>query len=93
MIERPSHLGSLTFVSAPQESTSFAERTPRMAEKFEERPRNLAHSGYFFGGIGHPERELTPRNSPTTCRLGAVASLVCPVAVFTPEQREPTPGQ
>ena len=39
MIERPSHLGRVAQVFAIPESTSRAEKTPRMAEKSDERPR------------------------------------------------------
>ena len=38
MIERPSRLGKLTFAFANLEPTRIAEKTPRMAEKSDERP-------------------------------------------------------
>ena len=39
MMERPSHVGRLTLVAPLPESTYRAEKTPRMAEKSDERTR------------------------------------------------------
>ena len=89
MIERPRDSGSLTFVFALPASTSHAEKTPRMAEKSDGRPRQLARLGFLFGGIGHPAEELTTRNSPTKRCFKRVAFIMCPVALFILEQRKP----
>ena len=88
MIERQSHLGSLTFVFAVPESTSRAGKAPATAEKSDRRPRWPARFGYFSGGIDRSEGELTTRNSTTKCRLGRAASVMCPAAVPILERRK-----
>ena len=69
LVGRPSHLGSLNFVSAIPESTSRAEKTPRAAEKSDERPGQLAQLGYLFGGLDS-RREIWP---PEIVQPSAVA--------------------
>ena len=80
IIRRPCHLGKLTFVLANPDATSRAEKTPRTAEKSDERPPYLDHLGYLFGGIDLPVRDLATRKSPSECRFGGAASVMCPVA-------------
>ena len=92
MIERPCHVDRHTFVVAPPESTSRKGKTRRTAEKSGERPPKLAQLGYLFGGIDHPEGELTTRNSPTKCRFGRAGSVICQVAFVTLERRKPMPA-
>ena len=70
MIGRPCNLGRVALVFAPPESTSRGEKTRTAAEKSDERPLQLVHLSYSFGGIDHPEKELATRNSPTKCRFG-----------------------
>ena len=93
MIERPSHLGRVALVFGIPDSTSNAEKTPKAAEKSDERPRQLAHLGYLFGGHDHPGGEFSARNSPTECRFGRSASVMCPVALFILEQHKPMASQ
>ena len=88
MIERRSHLGKPTCDPSPPESTSYAEKTPRMVEKSDERQRSLGHLGYLSGEIDHPVGELTTRDSPTKCRPGRAVPGMRPAAVFTLEQRK-----
>ena len=45
MFERPRQPGKLAFVVAPPESTYRTEKTPKMAEKLDERTRKLAQLG------------------------------------------------
>ena len=81
MIERPRQPGSPTCVSSIPESTSRSKETPKTEGKSDGRPRYPARLCSLFGGMGHPEG--------TVRRLDGVASLVCPVARFILERREP----
>ena len=92
MIVRPSRFRKTAFVFAIPDSTSHAAKTRRMAEKSDGRPNYLAHLGYVFGGIDHPERsdavpflESRLRNVPagifhpgtTQTRAGALTERRC----------------
>ena len=84
MVGRPCHSGCLALVFAPPESTSRAEKTPRMSASSVTCSAELTTRG---------KKHIRARNSPTVRRLGAVAELVCPVEFFILERRKPAPAQ
>ena len=51
---RSCHLGRVSLVFAPPETTSRPEKTPRKAEISDERARKLARLGYLFSEINRP---------------------------------------
>ena len=90
MVERPRHLGRVPLVPAPPESTPRAEGTPTTAETLDGQPRYLAHFGYLFGGLGHPEGERqTCAKHSNRVPSGGVASVMCPVAFSIQAERKP----